>query len=162
MNYDKNISPERNSACSSVTCIRRLQRADPISQSDDGRVSRNGALPGRQADSAEIYLLSVFPVLHSTRPRSLLWRNFWDSRATGTFCSNPTPSRHSILPWIPRKWQPRHCLHRVQAFTAEYRPFFELAWARARLISSFHTIPRRSVQRPGALRCSVRTSAQFD
>jgi len=105
MNFDKNISPTGTGLQLLSHAVRRLRRADPISQSDDGRVSRNGALPGRQADGAEVYLLAVFPRTPLQRdPTTLLCGNFWDSRATGTFYSKPTPSRHSILPWIPRKW----------------------------------------------------------
>ncbi len=55
--------------------VRRLQRIDPVRQSDDGRVSRILSVSGRQADRAEIHLFTQFPCTQLQRnPASVFWR----------------------------------------------------------------------------------------
>src|SRR5215831_57581 len=59
LNFDENMSPYRNEAC--AFCHMRLQRTDPVRQSDDGRVSRDISLSRRQAHRAALHLFTGFP-----------------------------------------------------------------------------------------------------
>ncbi len=53
----------------------RIQRIDPVGQSDDGGVSRIVSVSGRQADRAEIHLFTQFPGTQFQRsPERLFWR----------------------------------------------------------------------------------------
>src|SRR5205807_4500145 len=97
----------------------------PVGQSADRPVSENGALPGPQADGAEVYLLTVFPRTPLRRdPGPLLWRQL-----LGFTCdrihSAATRRRAGTAssPGYSGNGQPRHCLHRVQAFTGRVPAF---------------------------------------
>src|SRR5260370_29989859 len=55
--------------------LRRLQRTDTVRQSDDGRLSRNISLSGRQAHRTAIYVFTGFPCARIQHNAGrVLWR----------------------------------------------------------------------------------------
>src|SRR5437899_5358424 len=92
MNYDRNISPNRNVACSSCH-MPYAAFSGPIPSVNLTMIAYPGTAHFRAGKrSAQRYTYSpFFPGLQSNQAQGpLLGRNFWDSRATGYLLTNPT------------------------------------------------------------------------
>ena len=91
MNYDKNISPERNQACASCH-MPYVAFSGPIPSVNLTMVAYPGTAHFRAGKrTAQRYpYASFFPVLQYNEVQGAFFGgNFWDSRATGYFLRNP-------------------------------------------------------------------------
>src|SRR5712692_3330400 len=91
MNFDKNMSPERNQACSSCH-MPYAGFSGPIPSVNLTMIAYPGTAHFRAGKrSAQRYTYSpFFPVLQYNQEQGLFFGgNFWDSRATGYLLRNP-------------------------------------------------------------------------
>ena len=110
MNFDKNMSPNKNRAC--VSChMPYAGFSGPIPSVNLTMIAYPGSdISRRQADSAEIHLCALFPRAQlQPNPGPFLRRKFLGFPRTGYLLWEvPTPSRRNILPSIPmRTWASR-------------------------------------------------------
>ena len=153
MNFDKNMSPNRNQACGSCH-MPYAGFSGPISigQPDDGRIpDRRTCAP--EADSAEDIRTHLFsPYCMTTRPRgSSSVAISGISRATGYILQQPD-AEQALHPPVDTQEMglPDTACIAFRLSRAGYRPLFERYGARARWTSSSHPIPRRRATPGGA------------
>jgi hypothetical protein len=110
--------------------IRWLQRTDPIGQPDNGHVSRDGSLSGRQRTPQRHPYSPFFPVLQYNQAKGLFFGgNFWDSRATGYRLRIPDAEQAQGPPVDTQEmgFPDTGCIA-FRLSQAVYRPFFEEVW----------------------------------
>jgi hypothetical protein len=107
LNYDENMSPFRNQACSCWPhAVCGVHRTDPVSQSNDGRVSGNVSLSSQQANNDAVpvcTLLRQAPIQSVTGP--VLRRRILECACDRIQApESRRRSRRSIRWSIPGKW----------------------------------------------------------
>src|SRR5437870_6449758 len=140
MNFDKNISPERNSACSSCH-MPYAGFSGPIPSVNLTMVAYPGTVHFRAGKrTAQRYTYSpYFPVLHFNETQGLFFGgNFWDSRATGYILQQPDAEQAQHPPVDTQEMgNPDTACIAFKLSQADYRPFFEQAWGAGSLDIKF-------------------------
>lgn len=128
MNYDKNISPGRNSACASCH-MPYVAFSGPIPSVNLTMVAYPGTVHFRAGKrTAQRYPYApFFPVLQYNEVQGLFFGgNFWDSRATGYFLRNPDAEQAQGPPVDTQEMgNPDTACIVYKLSLAEYRPLFE-------------------------------------
>ena len=140
MNFDKNISPNRNTACSSCH-MPYVGFSGPIPSVNLTMVAYPGTAHFRAGKrSAQRYTYApYFPVLDYNPTQGLFFGgNFWDSRATGYILQQPDAEQAQHPPVDTQEMgNPDTACIVFKLSQAEYRPFFEQAWGAGSLDIKF-------------------------
>jgi cytochrome c peroxidase len=131
LNFDLNISPFRNMACSSCH-MPHVGFSGPIPSVNLTMVAYPGSFAFRAAKrTAQRYPYShTFPVLNFDNTEQLFFGgNFWDGRATGMKLQAPDAEQAQGPPVDPLEMQfPDTACIAFRISQAVYRPLFELVW----------------------------------
>ena len=140
MNFDKNISPNRNQACASCH-MPYVGFSGPIPSVNLTMVAYPGTAHFRAGKrSAQRYTYApFFPVLDFNPTQGLFFGgNFWDSRATGYILQQPDAEQAQHPPVDTQEMgNPDTACIVFKLSLAEYRPFFEQAWGAGSLDIKF-------------------------
>ena len=92
-----------------------------------------------------------FPALQYNQVQGLFFGgNFWDSRATGYKLRIPDAEQAQGPPVdTAGNGLPRHCLHRISALAAVYRPLFEEVWGKGSFDIKFPRDTEKICDTPG-------------
>jgi cytochrome c peroxidase len=131
MNYDRNISPNRNIACASCH-MPYAGFSGPIPSVNLTMVGFPGTAHFRAGKrTTQRYTYSpFFPVLQYNRVQGLFFGgNFWDSRATGYLLRNPDAeqAQHPPVDTVEMAFPDTSCVA-FRLSQAIYRPLFEEVW----------------------------------
>ncbi len=133
MNYDKNISPGRNQACSSCH-MPYVAFSGPIPSVNMTMIAYPGTAHFRAGKrTAQRYPYApFFPVLQYNEEQGLFFGgNFWDSRATGYLLRNPDAHQAQGPPVDTQEMgNPDTACITFKLSKAVYRPLFELVWGK--------------------------------
>jgi cytochrome c peroxidase len=131
LNFDLNISPFRNMACSSCH-MPYAAFSGPIQSVNLTMIAYPGSYAYRAAKrTAQRYTYShTFPVLNFDTTQQLFFGgNFWDGRATGMKLQAPDAEQAQGPPVDPLEQQfPHTACIAFRLSQAVYRPLFELVW----------------------------------
>src|SRR5712692_1046212 len=140
MNYDKNISPGRNSACASCH-MPYVAFSGPIPSVNLTMIAYPGTEHFRAGKrTAQRYPYApFFPVLQFNQEQGLFFGgNFWDSRATGYLLRNPDAHQAQGPPVDTQEMgNPDTACIAFKLSRAPYRPLFEEVWGKGSLAISF-------------------------
>src|SRR6201987_1486802 len=131
MNYDQNISPFRNIACSSCH-MPYAGFSGPIPSVNLTMVAYPGTFRFRAGKrTAQRYTYSPkFPVLtYNTTQGAFFGGNFWDARSTGykLQSADAEQAQHPPVDTQEMGFPDTACIA-FRLSTAEYRPLFEMVW----------------------------------
>ena len=133
MQYDKRISPNRNSACASCH-MPYVAFSGPIPSVNLTMIAYPGTVHFRAGKrTAQRYTYApFFPVLQFNEEQGLFFGgNFWDSRATGYLLRNPDAHQAQGPPVDTQEMgNPDTACITYKLSRAAYRPLFELVWGR--------------------------------
>src|SRR6266403_1404563 len=133
MNYDRNISPNRNQACASCH-MPYAAFSGPIPSVNLTMVAYPGTVHFRAGKrTAQRYTYSpFFPVLQfNEEQNSFFGGNFWDSRATGYLLRNPDAHQAQGPPVDTQEMgSPDTACITFKLSRSRYRPLFELVWGK--------------------------------
>jgi cytochrome c peroxidase len=146
LNFDENMSPFRNRACS-FCHMPYAAFSGPIPSVNLTMIAYPGSFEFRAGKrTAQRYTYSPFyPVLNYNETQGLFFGgNFWDSRATGYLLGSPDAEQAQHPPVDTQE----HMLPDIACIafrlqTAEYRSLFELVWGQGSLNIKF---PRNAEQ----------------
>ena len=131
MNYDKNISPGKNTACASCH-MPYVAFSGPIPSVNLTMIAYPGTDHFRAGKrSAQRYTYApFFPVLQfNAVQQSFFGGNFWDSRATGYRLRNPDAEQSQGPPVDTQEMgNPDTACIVFKLSQAQYRPLFEAIW----------------------------------
>jgi cytochrome c peroxidase len=140
MNFDLNMSPLKNRACSSCH-MPYAAFSGPIQSVNLTMIAYPGSYAYRAAKrTAQRYTYaSYFPVLSYNPTQGLFFGgNFWDSRATGYHIGSPSAEQAQHPPVDPDEQQfPDTACVAFRLQTAVYRPLFETIWGAGSLDINF-------------------------
>jgi cytochrome c peroxidase len=152
MNFDKNISPNRNQACASCH-MPYTGFSGPIPSVNLTMVAFPGSAHFRAGKrTAQRYTYSpYFPVLQYNETQGLFFGgNFWDSRATGYFLQQPDAEQAQHPPVDTQEMGlPDTACIAYRLSQAEYRPLFEQVWGAGSLDIKFGPGTERICSTPG-------------
>jgi cytochrome c peroxidase len=133
MNYDKNMSPEKNSACASCH-MPYVAFSGPIPSVNLTMIAYPGTAHFRAGKrTAQRYPYApFFPVLQFNETQGLFFGgNFWDSRATGYLIRNPDANQAQGPPVDTQEMgNPDTACIAFKLSKAVYRPLFEEVWGK--------------------------------
>jgi cytochrome c peroxidase len=133
MNYDQNISPNRNIACASCH-MPYVAFSGPIPSVNLTMIAYPGTVHFRAGKrTAQRYTYApFFPVLQFNEEQALFFGgNFWDSRATGYLLRNPDAHQAQGPPVDTQEMGfPDTACITFRLSQAKYRPLFELVWGK--------------------------------
>src|SRR5712691_1001208 len=133
MNFDKNISPNRNVACSSCH-MPYVGFSGPIPSVNLTMIAYPGTAHFRAGKrTAQRYPYApFFPVLQYNEEQGLFFGgNFWDSRATGYLLRNPDAHQAQGPPVDTQEMgNPDTACIAFKLSRAVYRPLFEQVWGK--------------------------------
>jgi cytochrome c peroxidase len=131
MNFDKNISPNENVACSSCH-MPYAGFSGPIPSVNLTMIAYPGSVHFRAGKrTAQRYTYaSYFPALdYNATQGAFFGGNFWDSRATGYLIRNPSAEQSQFPPVDPLEMgNPDTACIVYKLSLAKYRPLFEEVW----------------------------------
>src|SRR5258705_4624633 len=131
MNYDKNMSPNRNEACNSCH-MPYVAFSGPIPSVNLTMIAYPGTEHFRaNKRTAQRYTYSpTFPVLDYNAVQGLFFGgNFWDARSTGYLLQSPDAEQAQHPPVDPGEMGfPDTACIAYRLSQAEYRPLFEAVW----------------------------------
>jgi cytochrome c peroxidase len=131
MQYDKNISPNRNQACASCH-MPYVAFSGPIPSVNLTMIAYPGTVHFRAGKrTAQRYTYApFFPVLQYNEEQGLFFGgNFWDSRATGYLLRNPDAEQAQGPPVDTQEMgNPDTACIAYKLKQSVYRPLFELVW----------------------------------
>ena len=140
MNFDKNISPGKNSACASCH-MPYVAFSGPIPSVNLTMIAYPGTVHFRAGKrTAQRYTYSpFFPVLQFNEEQGLFFGgNFWDSRATGYLLRSPDAHQAQGPPVDTQEMgNPDTACIAFKLSQAEYRPLFEQVWGAGSLDIKF-------------------------
>jgi len=140
MQYDKNISPNRNSACASCH-MPYVAFSGPIPSVNLTMIAYPGTVHFRAGKrTAQRYTYApFFPVLQFNEEQGLFFGgNFWDSRATGYLLRNPDAHQAQGPPVDTQEMgNPDTACIAFKLKQSVYRPLFELVWGAGSLDINF-------------------------
>src|SRR5215471_9964691 len=144
MNYDENISPNKNRACS-FCHMPYAAFSGPIPSVNLTMIAYPGTVHFRAGKrTAQRYTYSpFFPVLQYNQVQGLFFGgNFFDSRSTGYLLRNPDAeqAQHPPVDTGEMGFPDTACIA-FRLSQAEYRPLFEQVWVRVPSTSSFRPKP---------------------
>jgi cytochrome c peroxidase len=131
MNFDKNISPNENSACASCH-MPYAGFSGPIPSVNLTMIAYPGSVhlrAGKRTAQRYTYA-SYFPTLQYDAVQGAFFGgNFWDSRATGYLIRNPSAEQSQFPPVDPLEMgNPDTACITYKLSLAAYRPLFEEIW----------------------------------
>ena len=133
MNFDRNMSPERNQACSSCH-MPYAGFSGPIPSVNLTMIAYPGTVHFRAGKrTAQRYTYSpFFPVVQFNQVQGLFFGgNFWDSRATGFLLRNPDAEQAQHPPVDTQEMGfPDTACVAFRLSHAVYRPLFEEVWGK--------------------------------
>src|SRR2546426_1395003 len=140
MNFDENISPNRNQACASCH-MPYAGFSGPIPSVNLTMVAYPGTVhfrAGKRTAQRHTYA-PFFAVLQYNQEQGLFFGgNFWDSRATGYLLRNPDAEQAQGPPVDTQEMGfPDTACVALRLSQAVYRPFFELVWGKGSFDISF-------------------------
>ena len=152
MQYDKNISPNRNIACASCH-MPYVAFSGPIPSVNLTMVAYPGTVHFRAGKrTAQRYTYApFFPVLQFNEEQGLFFGgNFWDSRATGYLLRNPDAHQSQGPPVDTQEMGfPDTACIPFRLSRAVYRPLFELVWGRGSFDINFPADTQEICATPG-------------
>jgi cytochrome c peroxidase len=133
MNYDRNISPERNIACASCH-MPYVAFSGPIPSVNLTMIAYPGTVHFRAGKrTAQRYTYApFFPVLQYNQVQGAFFGgNFWDSRATGYLLRNADAEQAQHPPVDTQEMgNPDTACIAFKLSKAKYRPLFEVIWGK--------------------------------
>jgi len=152
MNYDKNISPGRNSACASCH-MPYVAFSGPIPSVNLTMIAYPGTEHFRAGKrTAQRYTYApFFPVLQYNQEQGLFFGgNFWDSRATGYLLRSPDAHQAQGPPVDTQEMgNPDTACIAFKLSRARYRPLFEEVWGKGSFAISFPADTASICSKPG-------------
>jgi cytochrome c peroxidase len=152
MNYDRNMSANKNQACSSCH-MPYAAFSGPIPSVNLTMVAYPGTSHFRAGKrTAQRYTYSpFFPVLQYNEVLDLFFGgNFWDSRATGAFLRNPDAEQAQHPPVDTQEMGlPDTACIAFRLSQAQYRPLFEQVWGAGSLDIAFPPNTEQICATPG-------------
>jgi cytochrome c peroxidase len=152
MQYDKNISPNRNIACASCH-MPYVAFSGPIPSVNLTMIAYPGTVHFRAGKrTAQRYTYApFFPVLQFNEEQGLFFGgNFWDSRATGYLLRNPDAHQAQGPPVDTQEMGfPDTACIPFRLKQSVYRPLFELVWGEGSLDIHFPGNTERICATPG-------------
>jgi len=140
LNFDKNMSPGRNMACSSCH-MPYVAFSGPIPSVNLTMVAYPGTFHFRAGKrTAQRYTYApFFPVLQFNQVQGLFFGgNFWDSRATGFLLRNPDAEQAQHPPVDTQEMgNPDTACIAFKLSRAQYKPLFEAVWGKGSLNIKF-------------------------
>jgi cytochrome c peroxidase len=152
MNYDRNMSPNKNEACSSCH-MPYVAFSGPIPSVNLTMVAYPGTVRFRAGKvTAQRYPYApFFPVLqYNATQGAFFGGNFWDSRATGYLLRNPDAdqAQHPTVDTQEQGFPDTACVA-FRLSTAVYRPLFEEVWGKGSLEINFPSDTGQICATPG-------------
>jgi len=152
MNYDQNISPNKNRACS-FCHMPYSGFSGPIPSVNLTMIAYPGTIHFRAGKrTAQRYTYSpFFPVLQYNQVQGLFFGgNFFDSRATGYLIRNPDAeqAQHPPVDTAEMGFPDTACIA-FRLSRAEYRPLFEQVWGKGSFDIKFPAETERICSTPG-------------
>ena len=152
MNYDRNISPNRNIACASCH-MPYAAFSGPIPSVNLTMIAYPGTVHFRAGKrTAQRYTYSpFFPVLQFNEEQQLFFGgNFWDSRATGYLLRNPDAAQAQGPPVDTQEMGfPDTACVAFRLSHAVYRPLFEVVWGKGSFDIDFPANTEQICKTPG-------------
>jgi cytochrome c peroxidase len=152
MNYDKNISPNRNIACASCH-MPYVAFSGPIPSVNLTMIAYPGTVHFRAGKrTAQRYTYApFFPVLQFNEVQQAFFGgNFWDSRATGYLLRNPDAEQAQHPPVDTQEMgNPDTACIAFKLSRAKYRPLFEELFGKGSLDINFPPETERICATPG-------------
>lgn len=152
MNYDKNISPNKNIACASCH-MPYAAFSGPIPSVNLTMIAYPGTVHFRAGKrTAQRYTYApFFPVLQFNEEQGLFFGgNFWDSRATGYLLRNPDANQAQGPPVDTQEMGfPDTACITFRLSQAKYRPLFEEVYGRGSFDINFPPDTERICHTPG-------------
>ncbi len=152
MQYDKNISPNRNQACASCH-MPYVAFSGPIPSVNLTMIAYPGTVHFRVGKrQAQRYTYSpFFPVLQYNETQGLFFGgNFWDSRATGYLLRNPDAHQSQGPPVDTQEMGfPDTACITFRLSHSVYRPLFQLVWGQGSFDINFPADTEQICATPG-------------
>jgi cytochrome c peroxidase len=152
MNFDRNMSPGKNQACSSCH-MPYVAFSGPIPSVNLTMIAYPGTVHFRAGKrTAQRYTYSpFFPVLQYNQDQALFFGgNFWDSRSTGFRLRNPDAEQAQHPPVDTQEMgNPDTACIAYKLSQSAYRPLFELVWGKGSLDIKFPRDIERICATPG-------------
>ena len=152
MNYDKNMSPERNEACASCH-MPYVGFSGPIPSVNLTMIAYPGTVRFRAGKrTAQRYTYSPrFPVLQLYPDQNLLFGgNFWDGRSTGYLLQSADAEQAQHPPVDTQEMGlPDTACIAFRLSQAQYRPLFEEVWGKDSLDIKFPHDTEEICETPG-------------
>src|SRR5882724_5248919 len=152
MNFDRNMSPGKNQACSSCH-MPYVAFSGPIPSVNATMIAYPGTVHLRAGKrTAQRYTYSpFFPVLQYNQDQALFFGgNFWDSRSTGFRLRNPDAEQAQHPPVDTQEMgNPDTACIAYKLSQSAYKPLFELVWGKASLDIRFPRDTERICATPG-------------
>jgi cytochrome c peroxidase len=152
MNYDQNISPNRNIACASCH-MPYVAFSGPIPSVNLTMIAYPGTVHFRAGKrTAQRYTYApFFPVLQFNEEQALFFGgNFWDSRATGYLLRNPDANQAQGPPVDTQEMGfPDTACITFRLSQAKYRPLFEEVFGHGSFDINFPPDTERICHTPG-------------
>jgi cytochrome c peroxidase len=140
MNFDKNISPNKNIACSSCH-MPYAGFSGPIPSVNLTMIAYPGSEHFRAGKrTAQRYTYSSYfpPLQYNATQGAFFGGNFWDSRATGYLLRSPDAEQSQFPPVDPLEMgNPDTACITYKLSLAVYRPLFEEVWGKGSFAISF-------------------------
>jgi cytochrome c peroxidase len=131
MNFDKNISPNENSACASCH-MPYAGFSGPIPSVNLTMIAYPGSVhfrAGKRTAQRYTYASYFPPLQYDAVQGAFFGGNFWDSRATGYLIRNPSAEQSQFPPVDPLEMgNPDTACITYKLSLAAYRPLFEEIW----------------------------------
>ena len=163
MNFDLNMSPFRNEACS-FCHMPYAGFSGPIPSVNLTMIAYPGTFHFRAGKrTAQRYTYSPrFPIFEFNQTQgAFVGGNFWDARSTGYKLQSADAEQAQHPPVDAQEMGlPDTACIAFRLSQAVYRPLFEEVWG-TRLISGFRPTPRRSAPLPKGGQCSAAAPRQF-
>jgi cytochrome c peroxidase len=152
MNFDQDMSPNRNQACMSCH-MPYAGFSGPIPSVNLTMIAYPGTVhfrAGKRTPQRHPYA-PFFPVLQYNQEQNLFFGgNFWDSRATGYLLRNPDAEQAQGPPVDTQEMGfPDTACVAFRLSQAKYRPLFELVWGKGSLDIDFPNETERICHTPG-------------
>jgi cytochrome c peroxidase len=152
MNFDRNMSPGKNQACSSCH-MPYVAFSGAIPSVNATMIAYPGTVHFRAGKrTAQRYTYSpFFPVLQYNQDQALFFGgNFWDSRSTGFRLRNPDAEQAQHPPVDTQEMgNPDTACIAYKLSQSAYKPLFELVWGKASLDIKFPSDTERICATPG-------------
>jgi cytochrome c peroxidase len=140
MNFDKNISPNKNEACASCH-MPYAGFSGPIPSVNLMMIAYPGSAHFRAGKrTAQRYTYSSYfpPLQYNATQGAFFGGNFWDSRATGYLLRSPDAEQSQFPPVDPLEMGlPDTACITFRLSQAVYRPLFEEVWGAGSFAISF-------------------------